>query len=157
MKHAPDDSWIDPDRIAITGGSYGGYMTNYAATHSKRFKCFITQRSMSNEMIMYANSDMQGESLKFDRYEDFMIDCIDRSTVALAEEIDRPFLILHGAEDLRTPVEGAHQLFVAVKDLHPDLPVRMVLFPHTSHDQATDPRFKGRYHMEMTEWLGKYL
>lgn len=150
-------SWIDPDRIAITGGSYGGYMTNYAATHSKRFKCYITQRSISNDMISYANSDMQGESLQFERYEDFMIDCIDRSTISLAEEIDRPLLILHGSEDLRTPVEGAHQLFVAVKDLHPDLPVRMVLFPHTGHDQATDPRFKGRYHREMAEWLRKYL
>ena len=65
---------IDEQRIGVTGGSYGGYMTNYIATHAKRFKAYVTQRSISNELIMYANSDMQGKSTDYKSYEDFMDD-----------------------------------------------------------------------------------
>ena len=43
--------FIDPERIGITGGSYGGYMTNYMAAHTKRFKAYVTQRSISNNLI----------------------------------------------------------------------------------------------------------
>lgn len=149
--------WIDTDRMAVTGGSYGGYMTNYIAVHENPFKVYITQRSVTNNMIAYANSDMQGHSIEYSSYEEFMLNQLERSCVARAEKINKPMLILHGADDLRTPVEGAHQFFVAIKDVHPELPVRMVIFPHTAHDQALDPRFHGRYHREMLEWLDKYL
>ena len=149
--------WIDSERIGVTGGSYGGYMTNYIATHSNRFRAYITQRSTSNEMITYASSDMQGCSKKYDSFEQFMMDKIAESTVAYAEKIQRPFLILHGAEDYRCPVEEAHQLFVALKDVHPELPVRMVIYPHLNHDQPGDPEQLLHYYNEMVSWLRKYL
>lgn len=149
--------WIDQDRIGVTGGSYGGYMTNYIATHAKKFKAYVTQRSISNELISYASSDMQGQSRDFCSFEDFMVDQLKKSAVSYAERVDKPFLILHGTEDYRTPVEGAHQLFVALKDLHPDLPVKMVLFPHTGHEQPQDPGLQRLYYRELVEWFKKYL
>lgn len=149
--------FIDPDRIGVTGGSYGGYMTNYIATHAKRFKAYVTQRSISNELIMYANSDMQGKSTDYKSYEDFMVDQLKQSAVSYAERVDKPILILHGTEDYRTPIEGAHQFFVAIKDLHPDLPVKMVIYPHTGHEQPSDPRLLKHYYNEMTEWFLRYL
>ena len=150
-------SWIDGQRIGVTGGSYGGYMVNYMATHSKRFKAYITQRSITNEMISYASSDMQGSSKKYANFEEFMMVQLKKSPVAYAERIDRPLLILHGTDDMRTPVEGAHQLFVAVKDLHPELPVKMVLYPHTPHDQPNDPKQLQHYYNEMLAWFDTYL
>ena len=149
--------WIDPDRIGVTGGSYGGYMTNYIATHSDRFKAYVTQRSISNDLIAYASSDMQGSSRKWTSYEQFMLDKITSSTVAYAERINRPFLILHGDADMRTPVEGAHQLFTALKDIHPELPVRLVVYPHLNHDQPSDPAQQQHYYNEMVSWFKKYL
>ena len=149
--------WIDPDRIGVTGGSYGGYMTNYIATHAKRFKCYITQRCTSNDLISYASSDMQGRSKDFKSFEEFMVSELKSSTVSYAERIDKPFLILHGEEDYRCPVEGAHQLFVAVKDTHPDLPVKMVIFPHTNHDQPRHPQLLKLYYQEMLDWFRAYL
>ncbi len=149
--------WIDGARIGVTGGSYGGYMTNYIATHSKKFKAYVTQRSISNELISYANSDMQGESRGFRSFEDFMVDSLKKSAVSYAERVDKPFLILHGMDDYRTPVEGAHQLYVALKDLHPELPVRMVLFPHTGHEQPSDPRLLKLYYKELVGWFEMYL
>lgn len=149
--------WIDPERLGVTGGSYGGYMTNYIATHAKRFKAYVTQRSVANELISYASADMQGSSRKYKNFEEFMVDKLKSSTVSYAERIDKPLLILHGIDDYRTPVEGAHQLFVAVKDTHPDLPVKMVLFPHTHHEQPSDPKLLTLYYQEMVDWFKKYL
>ena len=149
--------FIDGDRIGVTGGSYGGYMTNYIAGHAKRFKAYVTQRSTANDLICYASSDMQGTSKAYKSFEEFMVNSLKTSTVCLAERFDKPFLILHGMEDLRTPVYGAHQLYTALKDLHPELPVRMVLFPHVAHDQPSDETQLYIYYDEMVAWFGKYL
>ena len=149
--------WIDANRLGVTGGSYGGYMTNYIATHSKRFKAYITQRSVVNELIGYASSDQQGESGNYPRFEEFMVTALKNSVISYIERVNAPFLILHGTEDLRTPVEGAHQLFVALKDLHPELPVKMVLYPHVGHYQPSDPRQALHYYHEMLKWFDQYL
>lgn len=151
--------WVDPERIGVTGGSYGGYMTNYIATHSDRFKAYVTQRCTSNEMITYASSHITTSSKKYDSFEKFMLDEIDSpfSTITYVERIHRPFLILHGGADLNTPLEGAHQLFVALKDIHPDLPVKMVVYPHVCHEQPEEPSQQLHYYNEMLTWFRTYL
>ena len=149
--------WIDPERLGVTGGSYGGWMTNYLATHSKRFKAYVSQRSVVNDLIGYASSDMQGSSKDYKNFEEFMVNQLKSSPVCYAERVDRPFLILHGMEDYRTPVYGAHQLYTALKDLHPELPVRMVLFPHVGHDQPNDPGQLRIYFEELAGWFERYL
>lgn len=77
--------WIDRDRIGVTGGSYGGYMVNYMATHCKRFKAYVTQRSVSNNLISYASSDMQGSSKGYPSFEEFMVNQLKDSPVSYAE------------------------------------------------------------------------
>lgn len=149
--------FIDPDRIGVTGGSYGGFMANYMMTHCDRFRAYVSQRSISNDQIMYASSDMQGESRGYARYEDFLLDNIRRSAVSYAERVTAPVLFLHGEDDFRTPVEGAHQFYTAIKDLHPDLPCRLVIYPHLNHDQPGHPKQQEHYYREMTEWFRKYL
>lgn len=149
--------WIDGSRMGVTGGSYGGYMTNYMATHCSRFKAYITQRSVCSNLIDYASSDMQGKSMDYTSFEEFMVHELEQSPVAYAERVNAPLLILHGEDDLRCPVEGAHQLFIAVKDTHPDLPVKLMIFPHTSHDQPSDPRLLKRYYQEMVDWFKAWV
>ncbi|MGI6039226.1 MAG: prolyl oligopeptidase family serine peptidase [Eubacteriales bacterium] len=151
--------WIDAERLGVTGGSFGGYMTNWIAGHTRRFKAAVTQRSISNQMISYASSDMAGSSKGYACFEDFMVDQIKKSPVAYADKIDIPFLILHSLGDMRVPVEHAHQLFVAVKDTHPDLPVRMVLFPDSNHSLLTEGPIDLRiiHYNEMIDWFKKYL
>lgn len=150
--------WIDEDRLGITGGSYGGYMTNYAATRTKKFKACVTQRAVVSELISYASSDMQGSSAGYPTFEEFMVHQIEKSVICGMEKVSAPFLILHGMDDLRCPVEGAHQLFVALKDSHPeDFPIKMVLYPHLSHDQPRHPKQRAHYHRTMVDWFKKYL
>lgn len=152
-------AWIDGERLGICGGSYGGYMTNWIAAQSQRFKAAVSQRSISNFMISYASSDMAGSSKAFDSFADFMRHEIKRSPVAYADQIDIPFLILHSTGDMRTPVEGAHQLYTAIKDSHPDLPVRMVLFPNSNHNLVNSGPMPLRvaHYKETIEWFKKYL
>ncbi len=151
--------WIDSNRIGVTGGSYGGYMTNWLAAHTNKFKAAVTQRSLTNFLISYASSDMAGSSKDFDSFTDFMVNQIRKSPVAYAEKINIPFLILHSENDMRCPVEGAHQLFVAIKDTHPELPVRMVLFPKSNHNllNSGEMHLRIRHYQEMIHWFQKYL
>lgn len=149
--------FIDAARIGATGGSYGGLMVNYMATHCKRFGCYVTQRSIANKLISYASSDMQGESAEYVAYLDFMKEQLEKSPVVDAQHVSAPILILHGIEDLRCPVEEAHQFFTALKDTHSDLPVRMILFPHVGHGQPDRPEQLIQYRGAMLDWLKRYL
>ena len=72
------------------------------------------------------------------------------SPVCYAERIDAPLLVMHGMEDLDAPVEGAHQLFVAVKDTHPDTRTRLVLFPRSGHEM---PAKRAAFISEIIDWL----
>jgi dipeptidyl aminopeptidase/acylaminoacyl peptidase len=133
-------------------------MTNYAATRCSLFKAYISQRSTVNRLISYASSDMQGSSREYPTYGEFMDHEVEHSEIMGMEKVSAPFLILHGMEDLRCPVEGAHQLFVALRDSHaPDFPVRMVLYPHTPHNQPTEPRQQQHYYQTMLQWFRNYL
>lgn len=151
--------FIDPDRLGVTGGSYGGYMTNWIVSHSKVFKAAVTQRSISNELIEACSADMAGTDKSFANYQDYMVHELEESAVYYAENIDVPFLILHALGDMRCPVEHAHQLFTAVKDTHPELPVRMVLFPNEGHELNNTGTIahRMRHYKEMIDWFVKYL
>ena len=152
-------SWIDSERLGVTGGSYGGYMTNWLASHSKRFKAAVTQRSVASNLIAYASGDMAGSSREYKDFTDFMKAELKTSPVAYADRIDIPFLILHSLGDMRCPVEHAHQLYTAVKDTHPDLPVRMVLFPDSNHSLTMEGPMHLRiaHYRETINWFVKYL
>ena len=141
----------------MTGGSYGGYLTTYLAEKTERFRACAAQRAVYSELMQYASSDMQGSSAGYKNFEEFMVNCLKNSVVAYAEDIHVPFLILHGEEDYRCPVEGAHQMFTALKECHPDLPVEMILWPRLNHDIPRDIREKTEYLEYLIRWFEKYL
>ena len=82
-----------------------------------------------------------------------------QSLHSYAEKIDIPFLILHGMNDMRCPVEHAHQLFSALKETHPDNPVEMILFPGMTHSFPMGGPMDLRiaHYDAMIEWFKKYL
>lgn len=151
--------WIDKNRLGVTGGSYGGYMTNWLVTHTRCFKAAVTQRSIANHLISYASSDLTGCSAEYKDFTDFMKAELKKSPVVYADKINIPFLILHGMKDMRCPVEHAHQLYTAVKDTHPDLPVRLVLFPNANHSLTmTGPMtLRKAHYKEMIDWFVRFL
>jgi dipeptidyl aminopeptidase/acylaminoacyl peptidase len=127
-------SWIDQDRLGVTGGSYGGYMTNWIVGHTDRFKAAVTLRSVSNFISddgtrdgAYGHSpDFNGDIFqKFDLY-------WDRSPLKYAQNVKTPTLILHSDNDFRVPIEQGEQWFRALK--HFGVTTEIVFFPRENHN-----------------------
>ena len=126
--------WIDADRMGVTGGSYGGFMTNWIVGHTDRFKAAVTLRSLSNFISddgtrdgAYGHSpDFGGDIFqKMDLY-------WDRSPLKYAKNVKTPTLILHSDNDYRVPIEQGEQWFRALK--HFGVTTEIVFFPRENHN-----------------------
>ena len=126
--------WIDQDHMGVTGGSYGGFMTNWIVGHTNRFKAAVTLRSLSNFISddgtrdgAYGHSpDFGGDIFqKMDLY-------WDRSPLKYASRVKTPTLILHSDNDYRVPIEQGEQWFRALK--HFGVNAEIVFFPRENHN-----------------------
>ena len=121
VDHALGLGWIDPDQLYVTGGSYGGFMTNWIVGHTDRFKAAVTQRSISNNVSAFGTSDIGWHFWEYEMGEATpwrdAHKLVDRSPLTYITRVDTPLLILHAEKDYRCPIEQAEQLFVALKVL----------------------------------------
>lgn len=128
---------IDPTRLYLAGGSYGGYLTNWALTRTSRFRAAISERSVSNLISKYGTSDNgfsknRKEMGGADLFDDGIQLLLERSPLRYATSIRTPLLLLHGEDDKRCPIEQSEQLFVALRRLGQE--VVMVRFAGESHN-----------------------
>ncbi|MDQ4098868.1 MAG: S9 family peptidase [Chloroflexota bacterium] len=127
--------WIDEHRLGVTGGSYGGYLTNWIIGHTDRFRAAVTQRCVANFASFFGTSDIGydfGER-EFGGVPWTHADLLRRhSPITYVENMKTPLLILHSEQDLRCPIEQAEQLFTALKYL--DREVGFVRFPEENHN-----------------------
>jgi dipeptidyl aminopeptidase/acylaminoacyl peptidase len=144
LDHAIAAGGIDPDRIGVTGGSYGGFMTNWLIGHTDRFRAAVTQRSLSNLFSCYGTDDIGPVSLdvEFGRPWQHRDRYLDLSPISYVEQMKAPLLILHSEQDYRCPIEQAEQLFVALKRLGRE--VVFVRFPDESHGLSRSGKPKHR-------------
>ncbi len=151
---------IDEERLGITGGSYGGFMTNWVVGHTKRFRCAITQRSISNWISFYGTSDIGWLFGKHEigttPFEDIQ-KYWDKSPLKYVENIETPLLIIHSENDYRCPLEQAEQLFVALRKL--GKPVEMIIFPDEGHELSRSGKPKHRVERlhYIRSWFNRYL
>jgi len=125
--------YVNAKRIGVTGGSYGGYMTNWVVGHTRRFKAAVTQRSVVDFVPFFGSSDI---GFRFHRtlgaypWED--PEAYRRqSPLTYARNIRTPLLILHNEGDLRCNIEQAENLFATLKVL--GRKVEFVRFPGEPH------------------------
>lgn len=115
------DKYGISDNFALTGGSYGGFMTNWIITHSDIFKCAISERSISNMLSMIGTSDIGFwfNSLQMgikDPYsQEGMKKLMEYSPITYVKNAKTPVLLITGEEDYRCPIEQAEQFFVGLK------------------------------------------
>lgn len=154
--------FIDDKKIGVTGGSYGGFMTNFIISHTDRFACAVSQRNLCNRVTSYGTGDM-GSIL-----EEPFLGCMhsflsrlsgDSTTIKWIDNVHTPLLILHATNDYRCSFEQGEQLFIAMKQRHPDVPVKFCAFPGENHGLTrTGNTWAQIGHLkEMTEWFRRFL
>ena len=130
--------YVDPARIGVTGGSCGGYLTNWLIGHSERFAAAVTQRSISNLVSKFGTGDNGPEQATSEGASPPWLDVQllwENSPIAYAPRVTTPLLIVHSSEDHRCPLSQAEEWFRALR-LH-GVPVELVVFEGESHELST--------------------
>ncbi len=163
VEDAVSRGFIDEKRIGVTGGSYGGYMTNKLIGRTKTFAAAVTQRCLANTATSYGTGDMgfvsSREIPKDFKMLNYLTDRAKGNIISYIDQFKVPFLILHAYEDYRCGFEQAEQIFVAMKERNPEIPVRMVMFPGENHGMTRSGKLyhQIRHLEEMVHWFEKYL
>ncbi|WP_040287115.1 S9 family peptidase [Sporosarcina koreensis] len=154
-----ENDWIDTGRLGVTGGSYGGFMTNWIVGHTDRFKAAVTQRSISNWISFFGVSDIGYYFSDWQINADMTdVDTLwQHSPLKYAENVKTPLLILHSENDLRCPIEQAEQLYITLKSMHKE--TEFVRFPESDHNlsRTGKPNLRITRLDEITGWFEKYL
>jgi dipeptidyl aminopeptidase/acylaminoacyl peptidase len=152
--------FIDPERLGVLGGSYGGFMTSWVVGHSHRFKAACSERAVNNLHTLFGTSDIgysfseeQGGCLPWENLQWY----IEHSPLTYAKDIATPLLIMHAEDDLRCVMEQAEQLFIALKKQRKE--VLFVRFPDENHEMSRSgkPRHRLERYRFILEWFAKYL
>lgn len=133
-------SWLDRDRLGVTGHSYGGFMTDWIVGHTNRFKAAIALAGISNFISVEGTRDaFYGHSRDFggDVFDNFDL-YWKYSPVRYAKDVKTPTLLLHGEADQRVPLEEGEQFFRALR--HFNVPAELVIFPREGHGLRNEPR-----------------
>ena len=152
--------YVDAKRMGVTGGSYGGYMTNWIIGHTDRFRAAVTQRSVSNLVSMWGTSDFNwifqqvfGDRPPWEDLENYW----RQSPIQAIGDAKTPTLVIHSEQDLRCAQEQGEQVYVALKKL--GVATELVLFPAESHGLSrggrTDRRIERLAHV--LRWFDKHL
>jgi len=150
---------IDPSRVCETGGSYGGFMTNWIIGHTDRFCCAASQRSISNWLSFCGVSDIgfyfAPDQTRGSIYDD-PAKMWDQSPLKYAKDVKTPTLFIHSDEDYRCPLEQGLQMYTALADRGID--TRLCLFHGENHElsRSGKPRHRLRRLKEITDWFDKY-
>jgi len=152
--------FIDPQRLGVMGGSYGGFMTSWTIGHTQRFRAACSERAVNNTYTLFGTSDighsfaeLESGCLPWDNMQWY----IDHSPLTYAKEIHTPLLIIHSEDDLRCQVEQAEQLFIALKKQRKE--VRFVRFPDENHELSRSgrPRHRLERFQFILEWFAIHL
>lgn len=154
------NSFIDENRLGVTGGSYGGFMTNWIIGHTNKFKVAASQRSISNWISFFGTSDIgyyfasdQVAATPWENHELMW----NQSPLKYANKVVTPTLFIHSQNDYRCWTPEAYQMFTALKYFGVDS--RLVLFKDENHElsRSGKPRHRIKRLKEITEWMDKYL
>lgn len=152
--------FIDEEKIGVTGGSYGGYMTNWIVGHTDYFKAAVTQRSISNWISKFNTTDIGyyfvGDQVDGNPWDDTE-KLWDNSPLKYANNVKTPTLIIHSEEDLRCDVNQAYQFFTALKYFGVD--AEMLLIKGENHDLSRSGKPKSRIKRleAISDWFERKL
>jgi dipeptidyl aminopeptidase/acylaminoacyl peptidase len=151
--------FVDESRMAITGGSYAGYMTAWIVAHDKRFACAWSQRGLYSLISFYGTSDIP-HLLEHEFDIEFPQDEFEKSwrhsPLAYAKNITTPLVIEHQENDFRCPISEAEQLYTVLKKLKRE--VVFIRYPREGHEMSRsgEPHHRVDRLNRMVDWFDKY-
>jgi dipeptidyl aminopeptidase/acylaminoacyl peptidase len=151
--------FIDPERLGVIGGSYGGFMTSWIIGHTNRFKAAVSERAVNNLVSMFGSSDLfwvferQFGGPMWENIDAYL----ERSPSTYAQQIETPVLVLHSEQDLRCNIEQGEHLFTQLRLL--DKEVELLRFPAESHElsRSGSPLHRVMRFDAILEYFGRYL
>ena len=152
--------FIDKDRLGVTGGSYGGFMTNWIIGHTDRFKAGVSQRSISNWISFFGTTDIgyyfasdQNDANPWSDFEKLWF----HSPMKYADKVVTPTLFIHSEEDYRCWLPEGLQMFTSLK--YHGVDSRLVMFKGENHElsRSGKPKHRIKRLEEITNWFDKYL
>jgi len=156
---AASRDWVDRKRIGIIGGSYGGYMTNWAMSHSDIFRAGVTERCVANLVSMVGTSD---GGWIWDRVfgafpEDDVLKLWNMSPLKYVNDIQGPLMVIHSEGDDRTPIGQGEEMFLALRRLGKT--TKFVRFPDESHglSRIGKPSRRVERMDYIRDWFREYL
>ena len=155
------DGTADPKRLAITGYSYGGFMTAYLTAHDDRFAAAAAGGIVSDLVSIGGTSD-DAHLLSVFEIGAMPWSSADRERLAemspytAVENVNTPTLVLHGEKDQRCPLGQAQQWYAALRER--DVPTRLVVYPGGSHifPLMGVPSHRVDYARRVVEWVKQY-
>ncbi len=157
IAHVPT---LDGSRLAVAGGSYGGFMTNWVIGQTTRFQAAVTDRSIANWWTFWATSDIGPSFTKdqvgMDPWDDEET-TMAKSPIRYVKNVTTPLLIVHSFDDLRCWHVEALQMFTALKYYGKE--VEMVLVPKESHElsRGGKPKHRVARLKAYLGWFDKHL
>lgn len=156
VDHVIAEGIADPNKLAVMGWSYGGYMTNWVITQTTRFKCAAAGAGLSNMPSMWGTNDIPGLIDEYfsgawydqpQRYEKL-------SPLYHVKNVTTPTLFLHGEQDFRVPITQAHEMHSALE--RRGVKTEMVTYPRTPHGPQ-EPKFMQDIMQRHIDWVEKFI
>lgn len=152
--------FLDPDRMGVTGLSYGGYMTNWLIGHTDRFKAAVSRNSLTNMFSAWGTSDIGWMGYEISRVKTPWDDSqfyLEQSPIHYIKDIKTPLLLTHCEEDHRCPMEQSEQLYTGLKRLGRE--VEFVRFPGESHVMIGigKPKHRVERIRHILRWFDRYI
>lgn len=152
---------LDPERLGVSGGSYGGYMTNWIIGHTNRFRAAVCQRGISNLVTLSLLSDLGDRVMKQScgtctpwEHEEVLW---EQSPLKYAGNVSTPTLFIHSDKDFRCFMGEAFQMFTALKQKGTE--TELILFQGETHglSRAGKPSRRVARVEAILEWFEKHL
>ncbi|MGD0939092.1 MAG: S9 family peptidase [Terracidiphilus sp.] len=147
---------IDPNRIGLTGASYGGFMTMFAVTQTQRFKAAVADAGISNWQSYYGENSIDQWMIPYfgaSVYDDPAV-YAKSSAINFIRAAHTPTLVLVGDWDGECPAPQSFEFWHALRDRH--VPTQLVVYPNEGHG-LTDPAHRRDAMERAVEWFARYM
>lgn len=156
-----EEGVVDENKLSIAGYSYGGYMTAWAISHTKRFKAAVMGGAITNLESLYGTSDIGSWYLSwymkgnlFSKRNTFK----RLSPIQYVDRVTTPTLILHGKSDERCPISQGEIFFIGLKKSN-NAQVEFVRYPKSSHLFHSNglPSHRVDFNRRIVDWIKRYI